>query len=46
LTKAATRVQLLHGEYDNDPYVNRASHEAITAIDKPANDGHLKTGQR
>jgi hypothetical protein len=31
-TKVATRVQVLHGEYDSDPYVNRASHEAIAAI--------------
>jgi dienelactone hydrolase len=30
--KVATRVQVLHGEYDIDPYVNRASHEAIAAI--------------
>jgi dienelactone hydrolase len=27
--KVAGRVQILHGEYDDDPYVNAASHERI-----------------
>jgi dienelactone hydrolase len=29
--KVVTRVQVLHGEYDNDPVVNRAVHERIAA---------------
>jgi dienelactone hydrolase len=30
--RVATRVQVLHGEYDQDPYINRAAHERIAAI--------------
>jgi dienelactone hydrolase len=30
--KAATRVQVLHAEFDVDPYINRAAHETIAAI--------------
>ena len=30
--RAATRVQVLHAEYDVDPYINRAAHETIAAI--------------
>ena len=30
--KVATRVHVLHGEYDVNDYVNRSSHEAIAAI--------------
>jgi dienelactone hydrolase len=31
-TKVNTRVQVLHGEYDADPVVNRAVHESIAAM--------------
>jgi pimeloyl-ACP methyl ester carboxylesterase len=30
--KVATRVQVLHGEYDLGPYTSRAAHERIAAI--------------
>jgi len=30
--KSATRVQVLHGEYDTDPYTNRNAHEQIARM--------------
>jgi len=42
--KVATRVQVLHGEYDNDPYTNRAAHEAIvTAVNNSFRDSAMFT---
>jgi dienelactone hydrolase len=37
--KVNTRVQVLHGEYDADPVVNRAVHESIAAMINKANPG-------
>jgi dienelactone hydrolase len=37
--KVHTRVQVLHGEYDVDPVINRAAHESIAAIVNRANSG-------
>jgi dienelactone hydrolase len=34
-----TRVQVLHGEYDVDPVINRAAHEAIALMVNRANPG-------
>jgi len=38
-TKVNTRVQVLHGEYDADPVVNRAVHESIAAMINKAHPG-------
>jgi dienelactone hydrolase len=37
--KVNTRVQVLHGEYDADPVVNRAVHESIAAMINKAHPG-------
>ena len=38
-SRVNTRVQLLHGEYDDDPVVNRALHESIAAMVNEAHPG-------
>ena len=38
-SRVNTRVQLLHGEYDDDPVVNRAGHESIAAMVNEAHPG-------